>query len=204
MFVEYVPWSDTMDAVDPNVLFFEETGQKLRDGFAHYWQQHGGLARFGYPLTDELLESDPITGKLYVAQYFERARFEYRPELADTPDSIRTTPLAERLLQRHGINWQELPRVEHAPPECLVFQETGHSLCPPFRAVWEDYGGTALLGYPLTEPFDATHLPTESPYHVQYFEKARLELIPAQDGHPSGIQFGSLGRELFTGVRGMP
>src|SRR3712207_8057465 len=44
-----------------------------------YWENHGGLAINGYPLTDErreVLED----GKEYTVQWFERVRMEYHPE----------------------------------------------------------------------------------------------------------------------------
>ena len=54
---------------------FPETGHWLCHGFRDYWEQFGGLAIFGYPLSDEFV--DPATGR--VTQWFERARFEWHP-----------------------------------------------------------------------------------------------------------------------------
>jgi hypothetical protein len=59
---------------------FPQTGHVVGGGFAAYWQQHGGLAQFGYPLTDEFTEKSATNGKPYTVQYFERAVFEYHPE----------------------------------------------------------------------------------------------------------------------------
>jgi hypothetical protein len=42
-------------------------------GFRAYWEQHGGLAIFGYPISEEFVEDG------LVVQYFERQRFEYHP-----------------------------------------------------------------------------------------------------------------------------
>jgi hypothetical protein len=42
--------------------------------FRDFFNRHGGLAQFGYPITNYVKE-----GNQYV-QYFERARFEYQPE----------------------------------------------------------------------------------------------------------------------------
>jgi hypothetical protein len=44
--------------------------------FRDFYNRYGGLAQFGYPITNYVRE-----GNLYV-QYFERARFEYHPELS--------------------------------------------------------------------------------------------------------------------------
>ena len=52
---------------------FPATGQTVRGPFLAYWQAHGGLPIFGYPLTPERREG-PLT-----VQWFERARFELHP-----------------------------------------------------------------------------------------------------------------------------
>ena len=60
-------------------VYFAETGHYIAGAFLNYWYANGGLAQFGYPLTeefDEVLED----GKTYRVQYFERARFEHHPE----------------------------------------------------------------------------------------------------------------------------
>ena len=44
----------------------------------------GGLAVFGYPLTEEFAEVSAEDGQPYTVQYFERARFEHHPEHAGT------------------------------------------------------------------------------------------------------------------------
>lgn len=54
-------------------LFFPETGKTLGGGFKQFWLAKGGLAIFGYPITEEMAE-DGLT-----VQWFERARFEHRP-----------------------------------------------------------------------------------------------------------------------------
>jgi hypothetical protein len=58
---------------------FWQTGYCLRSRFLDYWQNHGGLAINGFPLSDEHIEMLE-DGHTYTVQYFERARFEYHPE----------------------------------------------------------------------------------------------------------------------------
>src|SRR5204863_9715235 len=65
-------------------LLFKPTGKRLGGVFLQYWQEHGGLSQFGYPISDELTEVSPLNGKPYRVQYFERALFEYHPENADS------------------------------------------------------------------------------------------------------------------------
>jgi len=63
--------------------YFAGTGHNLGGGFLDYWQANGGLAQFGFPLTEVIEERlVPNSPTVYQVQYFERARFEYHPENA--------------------------------------------------------------------------------------------------------------------------
>ncbi len=61
-------------------LLFPQTGKEIRGDFLTYWQQHGGLAQQGYPITNLVREKDDLDGREYTVQYFERAIFEAHPE----------------------------------------------------------------------------------------------------------------------------
>lgn len=67
--------------------YFPATGHALGGGFYTYWQQNGGLSLFGYPLSEEYNENG------LTVQWFERARFEYHPELAGTGKAIQLSHL---------------------------------------------------------------------------------------------------------------
>ena len=56
-------------------VYFPETGHNLSGKFLAYWQGNGGLAQFGYPISEEFRETLE-DGNEYTVQYFERARFE--------------------------------------------------------------------------------------------------------------------------------
>lgn len=58
-------------------LYFAETGHYLCHGFRGFWEKNGGLAIFGFPLTEEYKDASGTT-----VQWFERARFEHRPDIA--------------------------------------------------------------------------------------------------------------------------
>jgi hypothetical protein len=65
--------------IPPDRAYFAATGHYIVGPFFTYWYANGGLAQFGYPITeqfDAVLED----GKTYRVQYFERARFELHPE----------------------------------------------------------------------------------------------------------------------------
>jgi hypothetical protein len=53
--------------------YFDVTQHNLCEPFSAYWNAHGGLANFGYPLTDAVEENGVMV------QYFERTRVEYQP-----------------------------------------------------------------------------------------------------------------------------
>src|SRR5438477_11405082 len=59
---------------------FPETGQTVCGKFLSYWQQHGGLAQQGYPISGGFVEVSDVNGRAYTVPYFERAVFELRPE----------------------------------------------------------------------------------------------------------------------------
>jgi hypothetical protein len=59
--------------------YFAVTGHTVIPPFFAYWTANGGLAQFGYPLS-ELITETLEDGQAYQVQYFERARFELHPE----------------------------------------------------------------------------------------------------------------------------
>jgi hypothetical protein len=70
--------------------WFSQTGHTLGDNseggkaISNAWASLGGLAQFGYPLSQPFTEVSKDDGKSYLVQYFERQRFEYHPENKDT------------------------------------------------------------------------------------------------------------------------
>src|SRR5437764_11393425 len=66
---------------------FPQTGRCVPERFYAYWQQHGGLALNGYPLSDPFTEALE-DGKQYTVQYFERVRMEHHPENAPPYDVL--------------------------------------------------------------------------------------------------------------------
>lgn len=61
-------------------FLFSQTGQALAEPFLSFWQRNGGLATFGYPLSQPFELLSDQDGRPYVVQYFERARLEFHPE----------------------------------------------------------------------------------------------------------------------------
>jgi hypothetical protein len=63
--------------------YFDTTGHYLCHGFRGFWEDNGGLTLFGFPLSTEFTNEDGIT-----IQWFERARFEYQPDIAQNKHGV--------------------------------------------------------------------------------------------------------------------
>lgn len=183
---------------------FSATGHSISGDFRAFWESRGGLARFGYPLTEELVEPEPGSGRPRVVQYFERARFEHFPELSGTPYVVQLSRLGDAALADQGFDWRGQPAHAEAPPTCRLFVETGRQLCPPFLAAWEQAGGLDLVGLPLTDAYSKADPGGGPSYQVQYFERTRIEYHPDRAGTPYVIQLGLLGSERIARWGGMP
>ncbi len=98
----------------PGRLYFPYYGGHSLSGlFLSYWQRHGGLPIFGYPISEPFYEVSPTDGQTYLVQYFERNRFEYHPELAGTPYEVLLGLLGSEYLASHPIS---TPPTPPAPP----------------------------------------------------------------------------------------
>ncbi|NCC33394.1 MAG: murein L,D-transpeptidase [Chloroflexia bacterium] len=183
-------------------VYFAQTGHHVsnRSGFLNFWRANGQIHTFGYPLTEEFVEAGRIV------QYFERARFEYHPELpADEQVQLG-------LLGRDMLTYQGFPApVEDPQTGVLYFPETGHTLWGEFRKAWEKRGGMRIFGFPLSETVD------EGGRLVQYFERAKFIYFPedlpsffqsmrASTGYRINslheVQLSDLGRQLAQ-IRGV-
>ncbi len=173
-------------AFSQDPYYFPATGQAIAPEFQAYWETHGGLGQFGYPLTQPTL----IHG--YKTQIFERAVFEYHPENA---------PPFDVLLRRLGAEVLPQPFAPIEPfvstPDRVFVPETGHSLSGRFLAYWQQTGGLAVYGYPLSEEVQELSASDGKVYTVQYFERNRFEYHPENAGTPYEIQLGLLGADLL-------
>ena len=165
--------------------YFAETGHTVRDPFIGYFLQSGGIAQYGYPITDDYV--DPNTRLL--VQYFEKARLEWHPG-NDDPYKVQLGLLASELRKQQApIPISKIPAPND--PNCLYFGETGHSLCYVFREYWLQQGGLDRFGYPISE------FTSENGLTVQYFQRARMEWHPEKQTG-SRIQLAPLGSIYFA------
>ncbi|MDQ5865944.1 MAG: hypothetical protein M3390_09450 [Chloroflexota bacterium] len=183
------------DPRQPGVLWFAPTGHTLRGNFLDYWNKNGGLPQFGYPITEEFTEPIGPEGAPIMVQYFERARFEHHPENAGTPHEVLLGALGREF---HPQDPPAEPLIGPAifPPVLIYFNETGHNLGGTFLRYWNQHGGLAIHGYPISEEFEEKSPIDGKTYKVQYFERSRFELHPENAGSPYEVLLGPLGTQL--------
>jgi hypothetical protein len=87
----------------PTSHFFAETGHNLGSGFLSFWLKNGGLAVFGYPLSEEVVEINEADGQQYTVQYFERNRFEWHPE-RNSANDVQLGLLGTEYARMEGLN----------------------------------------------------------------------------------------------------
>jgi hypothetical protein len=160
-----------------NSIYYRQTGHYIKDAFLNYWLANGGLSTYGYPISEETT-IDGVS-----LQYFQRARFEYRPN-GTRPWKVELSNAGSMLTAGRSFT-----RVEAAAAtgDRTFFPETGHTLGGNFKQFWNSKGGLAIFGYPISEEFQ------ESGSLVQYFERARFEL-----GAQGRVELGHVGTELLN------
>ena len=86
-------------------LTFKETSYTACGMFLTYWQSHGGLAQFGFPISpvfnEKNAEPPAGDGKSHPVQYFQRARFEAHPENQPPYDVLLGLLGAEQVTARY-------------------------------------------------------------------------------------------------------
>jgi len=169
----------------PTSLYFPQTGHSVQGDFLRFFNARGGLAIFGYPLTEAFQE-----GVRFV-QYFQRARMEAFPENPD-PDKIQLGLLGVQLGYAAGpIPASEIPPAND--PNRRYFRETGHTVAYAFLTYFDRHGGLDIFGNPITE------FKLENGRFVQYFQRARMEWHP-QLPADQRVQLGNLG-EVYALTR---
>lgn len=90
-------------SASPDRQFFPESGHTLGGAFSWLWQSRGGVPIFGFPITEEFMEVSLADGQSYLVQYFQRARFEYHPELQGQPGEVQIASLGRNLIERDPL-----------------------------------------------------------------------------------------------------
>ncbi len=170
----------SVQAQNSDSEYFAQTGHYVRGEFLRLYRSvPNPTLIFGYPLTEQFTSKDGKT-----VQYFQRARFEAS---TDPLQSVKLTPLGREMY----APGRQL--VINNPFACQTFPETGYAVCFAFLEYFEQQGGVARFGYPIS-PFEFRNNQI-----VQYFENARFEWRP---GLPEDQRIGltDLGRMYFDQV----
>jgi len=180
-------------------LYFAATGHNLASPFRDRWEGAGGEAVLGAPISEERY----VSGAGGVLQSFEGLTLLYDPtqempfdvrgnELP--PETVATLAPAGALRPVTGCDGTETI--------CTFFAETGHTLGGEFATAWEAWGGQAILGLPISEPFFAprTDLDQDAPNELvtgssrltQIFQAAVMESVGG------AVRLRPLGLDLAT------
>ncbi|HEY0070487.1 MAG TPA: alpha/beta hydrolase [Chloroflexia bacterium] len=169
---------------------FPETGKAIQGAFMRYWSSSGGVAQFGYPISDEMQETSDTDGKTYTVQYFERAVFEYHPDNRQPYDVLLTLLGSMQYAQKYRDSAPG--QVPNTAPGSILFNETGKRLGGMFLEYWKANGGLARQGYPLSDEFKEISPVDGKTYTVQYFERAVFEYHP-ENQPPNQVLLSPLG-----------
>lgn len=150
----------------PACQFFPETGFQVCFAFLDFFNAEGGVAQFGYPISNFESHDDRIV------QYFQRARFEWHPEYP-SGQRVTLTDLGSRYFDTLGENPARLLAIKdsntldtilslkvHAYPGSAVTALKGSQLV---SVIVQDQNLRPVSGAPVS--FDLT-LPGG---HVEHF-----------------------------------
>lgn len=182
--------------VCPPILLGEAPDRPIPGDFAQHYLTLGGgvaprpltdgIAVFGLPLgpvADEFAGDCATPAKVL---YTERQRLELA-----APGQVVGTQLGVHAFSKRYPGAPIERRTDLAAPDAFAD--------PRFRSFYEQYGGLAVFGYPISGAQSEDDAISGAPTTVQYFERARFELAPnAAPGAPltEQVRLGLLGSEL--------
>jgi hypothetical protein len=165
--------------------YYPETGHTLGASFLEFFDSLGGPGILGYPITEPFV--DPLSG--WLIQYTENARMELVPSREQGGAQPHLSSLGEAL-----GGWQ--PPLESpggifgSGANCRFYSESHHNVCHAFLDFYENHGGPATFGYPISE------FTLEAGRIVQYFQAFRLDWYPEDPGG-GRVRIAPLGRAHF-------
>ncbi len=122
-------------------VWFNSTRHNVCEPFRSYWENNGGIERFGLPLTEPFYET--IEGTELLVQYFERRRMEYHTQLPGQPVLLGLLGVEVRNLEMGQ------PVGEFAVPQCVVDAVEGDLYASTFLDAYEQVWFRETLGCPL-------------------------------------------------------
>ncbi len=186
--------------------YFTETNHAVSGRFLDTWigghTYSESIQLNGYPISDPLTQTNALNGQPYRVQWFQRVRLEAHPS-ATPPNDVVLGQLGSESGIPVGAEaaFAKLPTAPDLGADGQWFPLTGHTVRGPFRAFWQQYGGLAQFGYPISEEF-TQHLGTGD-FTVQYFERSRLERRVGRTALQD-VTLGLLGLALYQPPAGTP
>lgn len=173
--------------------YFPQTGHNVGWPFLQFYRTHGGLDSFGYPRTEAMQENG------LTVQYFQRARFEYHPEMP-LGQQVQITLLGDMLTKDQQPFAKVAPFTSSA--QHAFFPQTGHSVNFGFLQYFNARGGITVFGYPISEELRVAS--PHGPTTIQYFQRARFEYHPEFAGTAYAVELGLLGDQQLTSLGWLP
>lgn len=166
---------------------FAEVPFCIHEPFLRYWEQNGGLAVFGFPITD-VIPNEVVEGSwVGPTQWYERDRLEDHGSAG-----VMAGRMGARLLELQGRPWQ--PGPGWSDVGCQYFDVTRYAVCGDFLTYWRANGGLARFGYPISTELTETIGAWTG--QVQYFERRRMERHPEHAGTPYAVLLGRLAADI--------
>ncbi len=155
------------DNAPSTCAYVVETGHNIHGVFLSYYNIHNGPENFGPPITEAFLENG------LVVQYFQRARFEFRPDFPE-PYRVQLGLLGLQYgITDPPVQSSVIPRADD--PNYAYFPATGLWVPYAVKKFFDAHGGWELFGYPVS------NIRYETKYFTQYFQRARLEWYPLEN-----------------------
>lgn len=164
--------------VAPTKVWVESSGHTVDKTFLRDWRSYQML--IGDPISQEVRETVKISGletKERTLQYFENIVLVSTGDDERESDAwhVQALPVGEWALERDAakLKDEDIPArgscEGFSEDDCLVFDETGHTVKLGFKGYWDTNKGEQLLGPALTEEFIASN-----GWTTQYFRNGVL------------------------------
>ncbi|MDQ3705428.1 MAG: hypothetical protein M3437_09450 [Chloroflexota bacterium] len=192
---------------EPVCRDFAETTYRVCDYFLTWWEQGGGLQRFGLPISEAIYEAPEEGGDMLLVQYFERHIIQLRPPQPNQSPATGYYPVDLDLgtqVYKRKYPTGAPGQVPNKTQPSILFgpQNKGPWLGGPFHNFWANppdqkfMDGGEWFGSPISDEFLERNEIDGKSYIVQYFERAALEYHP-ENIPPDDVQFAPLGLLQF-------
>ncbi len=195
--------SEIPPADHPQRRYYPETGHTVSFAFLTYFDEHGGLDVFGYPITEFVVENG------FIVQYFQRACLEWYED--DPFAQVQVAPLGKIYIEKMGLAPVLLESAQIQPEPSPTLVETSDqagSITSAGREITE-LRATASVQYAITggQSDNQTVHVYVTDQTGQGVERAEVNLIvryPAEDRHFPSLYTDAEGHAAHTFSIGHP